>query len=72
MNNSSGSGSVSTRHLVLVKGAHQYVFRVEAGREEEFLAALVRLAEDDRLNFDWQDVAFFRRLIGKDVPAAAN
>lgn len=51
------------RCLVLVKGAHQYVFRVEAGLEERFLEALPALAENERLNFDWEDVAFFNWLV---------
>lgn len=60
------------RRLVLIKGEHQYVFHVGAGQEEQFLAAVARMADDERLNFDWQDVAFFCGLIGKDVPTAAN
>jgi hypothetical protein len=60
------------RRLVLLKGAHQYVFRVREGLEAEFVAALVELAEDDRWDFDWQDVAFFCRLIGRDAPSAAE
>jgi len=54
---------VAERCVVLLKGQHQYVFRVEAGQEARFLEALERLAENDRLNFDWEDVAFFRSLM---------
>jgi len=63
---------VAERRFVLVKGEHRYVFRVEAGREEELLTSLLGLAANDRLNFDWQDVAFFCHLIGKSVPTASN
>jgi len=54
---------VAERCLVLLKGEHQYVFRVAVGREDRFLEALRLLAANDRLNFDWEDVAFFDRLV---------
>ena len=54
---------MTERCLVLLKGEHQYVFRVEVGREGRFLEALRHLADNDRVNFDWEDVAFFDRLV---------
>jgi len=54
---------VAERCLVLFKGEHRYIFRVQVGQEERFLASLADLAADERFNFDWQDVAFFRRLV---------
>jgi hypothetical protein len=54
---------VAERRLVLLKGEHQYVFRVTVGQEARFLEALRQLAQNERLNFDWDDVGFFSRLV---------
>jgi len=63
---------MTERRVVLLKGQHQYVFRVEVGQEERFLAAVEGLAENDRLNFDWEDVAFFRRLVADMTAGTAS
>ncbi len=54
---------MAQRCLVLFKGEHRYVFRVDIGSEERFLASLPDLVADGRCNLDWQDVAFLRRLV---------
>jgi hypothetical protein len=45
------------RQLVLSKGGEKFIFRYEAGREDELLDALVEQAKDKRTNFDWFDAA---------------
>ncbi|OHB65105.1 MAG: hypothetical protein A2Y77_00465 [Planctomycetes bacterium RBG_13_62_9] len=45
------------RQLVLNKGAEKFIFRYEAGREDELLDALVEQAKDPRTDFDWFDAA---------------
>ena len=47
-----------TKHLLhLAKNGQRYVFRYRAGREEEIVAEIVRLAEDGRTELDWLDAA---------------
>jgi len=46
-----------TRQLVLHKGGEKFVFRYEAGHEDELLDALIEQAKDRRTNFDWFDAA---------------
>lgn len=45
------------QQLVLNKGKEKYVFRYEAGREDELLDALIDQAKDNRTDFDWFDAA---------------
>jgi len=45
------------QQLVLNKGKEKYVFRFEAGREDELLDALIDQAKDKRTDFDWFDAA---------------
>jgi len=45
------------QQLVLNKGKEKYVFRYEAGREDELLDALIDQAKDKRTDFDWFDAA---------------
>jgi hypothetical protein len=45
------------RQLVLNKGAERFIFRYEAGCEDELLDALVAQAKDNRTDFDWFDAA---------------
>ncbi len=47
----------SKRQLVLNKGAEQYIFRYQAGREDELLDSLIDAAKDPKTNFDWFDAA---------------
>jgi hypothetical protein len=45
------------RQLVLNKGAERFIFRYEAGQEDQLLDALVEQAKDSRTDFDWFDAA---------------
>lgn len=45
------------RQLVLNKGTERFIFRYEAGHEDELLDALVAQAKDNRTDFDWFDAA---------------
>mgnify|MGYP001594815487 CR=1 FL=1 len=45
------------QQLVLNKGKEKYVFRYDAGREDELLDALIDQAKDKRTDFDWFDAA---------------
>ena len=47
----------SSRQLILNKGSQKYIFRYEAGAEEELLDALVDQAQDAKTDFDWFDAA---------------
>ena len=45
------------RQLVLNKGAEKFIFRYEAGHEDDLLAALIDQAKNKRTAFDWFDAA---------------
>lgn len=45
------------RQLVLNKGRQKFIFRYQAGRENELLDALIEQAGDKRMDFDWFDAA---------------
>ncbi len=45
------------QQLVLNKGKEKYIFRYDAGREDELLDALIDQAKDRRTDFDWFDAA---------------
>jgi hypothetical protein len=45
------------QQLVLNKGKEKYIFRYDAGREDELLDALIDQAKDKRTDFDWFDAA---------------
>ena len=45
------------RQLVLNKGAEKFIFRYEAGHEDNLLDALISQAKDKRTHFDWFDAA---------------
>jgi hypothetical protein len=45
------------RQLVLNKGSEKYVFRYQAGAEDQLLDALIAQARDERTAFDWFDAA---------------
>jgi hypothetical protein len=47
----------TTRQLVLNKGRQKFIFRYQAGRENELLDALIEQARDKRTDFDWFDAA---------------
>ena len=45
------------RQLVLNKGTEKFIFRYEAGHEDDLLDALIDQAKDQRTDFDWFDAA---------------
>jgi hypothetical protein len=45
------------RQLVLSKGTEKFIFRYEAGCEDELLDALISQAKDSYTSFDWFDAA---------------
>ena len=45
------------RQLVLNKGKQKFIFRYDAGHEDELLDALIEQAKDKRTDFDWFDAA---------------
>jgi len=47
----------ATRQLVLNKGTEKFIFRYEAGREDDLVDALIDQAKDKRTQFDWFDAA---------------
>jgi len=53
------------RQLSLVKGGHRYVFRYEAGREAEIIAAFADTASQPDTGFDWFDAAVLSYQMGR-------
>ncbi len=53
------------RQLSLVKGDHRYVFRYQAGREADIIAAFASMAEDAEHDFDWFDAAVLSYQMGR-------
>ncbi|MCL2330704.1 MAG: hypothetical protein FWC56_05330 [Phycisphaerae bacterium] len=53
------------RQLSLVKGGHRYVFRYEAGREAEIIAAFADTASRSDMGFDWFDAALLSYQMGR-------
>ncbi|MHC4265800.1 MAG: hypothetical protein ACYSUK_07700 [Planctomycetota bacterium] len=47
----------TNRQLVLNKGAQKYIFRYDAGCEDQLLDALIEEAKDNKTDFDWFDAA---------------
>jgi hypothetical protein len=45
------------RQLILNKGKEKFIFRYDAGCEDELLDALIEQAKDSRTEFDWFDAA---------------
>ncbi len=42
-----------------------FVFRYQLGEEANLLLEFVRLAKDDKSNFDWFDAAILSRVLGR-------
>lgn len=45
------------RQLVLNKGTEKFIFRYEAGKEDELLDALIAQVKDGCTSFEWFDAA---------------
>jgi len=55
------------RQLSMVKGEHRYVFRYSRGREAQVINAFVKMADDNRTEFDWFDAAVLSYQMGKQM-----
>jgi len=53
------------RQLSLVKGHHRYIFRYQAGREADIIAAFATMASDAGSGFDWFDAAVLSYQMGR-------
>ncbi len=53
------------RQLSLVKGGHRYVFRYQAGREADIIAAFADMASAGDQDFDWFDAAVLSYQMGR-------
>jgi hypothetical protein len=64
------------RQLSLVKGGHRYVFRYQAGREAEIIAAFAEMAASRKTSFDFFDAAVLSYQMGRrlemDLEEIAN
>jgi hypothetical protein len=45
------------RQLTLNKGTEKFIFRYDAGQEDELIDAMIDQARDARTEFDWFDAA---------------
>lgn len=45
------------RQLMLNKGTEKFIFRYDAGQEDELIDAMIDQARDARTEFDWFDAA---------------
>jgi hypothetical protein len=45
------------RQLTLNKGTEKFIFRYNAGQEDELIDAMIDQARDGRTEFDWFDAA---------------
>ncbi|MFP4105858.1 MAG: hypothetical protein ACLFVU_07160 [Phycisphaerae bacterium] len=48
---------MTARTINLNKDGHKYIFRYAAGREDEIVEEIMRLADDGRCALDWLDAA---------------
>jgi hypothetical protein len=53
------------RQLSLVKAGHRYVFRYQAGREADIIAAFADMAANTETGFDWFDAAVLSYQMGR-------
>ena len=60
------------KELSLVKGPERFVFRYEAGSEEEVLDAFVTTANDRGSSFDWFDAAVLSFQLSKHLVEEAD
>ncbi len=60
------------RQLLLNKGDEKFIFRFEAGDEDQLLDALVAQAEDSRTSFDWFDAAVLSFKLTKSLITQAD
>ena len=66
----SSISTLSARRIVLVKGAHRWIFQWDAAGAGEIVARAGALAQDDDVDFDWFDAAMVCREAGTSVASA--
>jgi len=57
VNASQHAAPIDGHRVCLVKGAHRWVFRWNAGDEAAVIARVAELARDPEIDFDWFDAA---------------
>ncbi len=60
------------RQLMLNKGAEKFIFRYDAGQEDELIDAMIDQARDARTEFDWFDAAVLSFKLTQSLICQAN
>jgi len=60
------------RQLILNKGTEKFIFRYDAGCEDELLDALIEQAKDNKTDFDWFDAAVLSFKLTQSLLGQAN
>ena len=60
------------RQLILNKGSEKFIFRYDAGCEDELLDALIEQAKDNKTAFDWFDAAVLSFKLTQSLLGQAN
>lgn len=55
------------REILIVRASERYVFRYPSGAELELIDAIVALAADPRVEFDWFDAALCSYRVGRHL-----
>ncbi len=60
------------RQLMLNKGTEKFIFRYNAGQEDELIDAMIDQARDARTEFDWFDAAVLSFKLTQSLICQAN
>jgi hypothetical protein len=60
------------RQLTLNKGTEKFIFRYDAGQEDELIDAMIDQAGDARTEFDWFDAAVLSFKLTQSLICQAN
>ena len=60
------------RQLMLNKGTEKFIFRYDAGQEDELIDAMIDQARDTRTEFDWFDAAVLSFKLTQSLICQAN
>ena len=60
------------RQLMLNKGTEKFIFRYDAGQEDELIDAMIDQARDARTEFDWFDAAVLSFKLTQSLICQAN
>ena len=60
------------RQLTLNKGTEKFIFRYDAGQEDELIDAMIDQARDARTEFDWFDAAVLSFKLTQSLICQAN